>query len=75
MAKAKTKAPILTLSEDKYLRELVEKKQPVVVRLLTHEEYSGTVEFFDAGMIRLTRADAPNLFLYKKDIQYLWEVE
>lgn len=75
MAKAKTKAPELTLAEDKYLRSLVESRQPVAVLLYTKELYEGVVEFFDATFIRLTRERGPNLFLYKRDIKYLWEVD
>jgi sRNA-binding regulator protein Hfq len=74
MAKAKTKAPELTLAEDHYLRSLVESRQPVAVLLYTKELYEGVVEFFDSTFIRLTRERGPNLFLYKRDIKYLWEV-
>lgn len=74
MAKAKTKAPDQTFEEVKYLRELIERQTPVVVRLLDGEEVTGRVEFFDAHFIRLTRDGLPNLFLFKHEIKYLWEL-
>ena len=41
--------------------------------LADDREFGGTVEFFDAQFIRLTREEGPNLFLYKHDIKYLYE--
>jgi len=38
------------------------------------EEVSGRIEFYDQHFIRLTRDGAPNLFLYKHEIKYLWEL-
>lgn len=74
MATSKTKAPEQTLEENKYLRRLAETRQLVRVRLSTNEEFDGIVEFFDEGFIRLTRDGEPNLFVYKHDIKYLYEV-
>ncbi len=74
MSKAKTKAPDTTLAEVEYLRGLVEKQIPVKVRLANNEEVSGRLEFFDAGFIRLTRDGKPNLFIYKHEIKYLYEI-
>ena len=44
------------------------------VRLSDNQEVEGIVEFYDATFIRLTREGAPNLFLYKHDIKYLYEL-
>jgi len=71
---AKTKAPEQTFEEVKYLRHLIENRIPVRVRLTGNEEVSGIVEFYDTHFIRLTREDGPNLFLFKHDIKYLYEV-
>ena len=38
-----------------------------------NDEVQGLVEFFDASFIRITRHNAPNLFLFKHDIKYLYE--
>lgn len=74
MAKAKTKAPVLTLAEDAYLRQLAASKVPVAVKLTGGEIIEGTVEIFDADMIRLAPFEAPSSLLYKEDIVYLWEI-
>ena len=71
---SKTKAPEHTYEEVKYLRHLIDDQIPVRVRLSNNQEVEGTVEFYDANFIRLTRHREPNLFLYKHDIKYLYEV-
>ena len=73
MSKSKTKAPEQTFEEVKYLRHLIDHEIPVGIRLSSNEEVHGTIEFYDANFIRLTRRDAPNLFLFKHDIKYLYE--
>ena len=73
VSKAKTKAPEQTFEEVKYLRYLIEKAITVRIRLSSNEEVVGVIEFYDANFIRVTRLDAPNLFLYKHDIKYLYE--
>lgn len=74
MASSKTKAPEQTFQEGKYLRHLVDGRTPVGLRLITGESIEGIVEFFDESFLRLTRNGQPNLFIYKHDIAYLWEV-
>ena len=74
MATAKTKAPEQTFEEVNYLKRLIEKKVPVCVRIAENEEFKGVIEFFDTNLIRLTRAGEPNLFLYKHDIKYIYEI-
>jgi host factor-I protein len=74
-AKAKNKPPEQTFQEVKYLRYLVEHEIPVCVKLVDNEEVSGIVEFYDQGFIRITREGAPNLFVFKHDIKYLFELE
>ena len=68
------KAPEQTFKEVEYLKELIQNKTPVHVRLIDDEEVDGVVEFYDTGFIRLTREGKPNLFLYKHDIKYLHEL-
>jgi sRNA-binding regulator protein Hfq len=69
----KTKPPDQTLEEVRYLRYLIKDEVPVRVRMVDNEEFRGTIEFYDAGFIRLTRADGPNLFIYKHEIKYIAE--
>jgi sRNA-binding regulator protein Hfq len=71
--KPKTKPPDQTLEEVRYLRYLIDDEVPVRVRMVDNEEFLGTIEFYDAGFIRLTRTDGPNLFIYKHDIKYIAE--
>ena len=75
MAGSKTKAPEKTFEEARYLRYLAENRVPVRVRLTDNSELHGIVEFYDVTFIRLTRAGEPNLFVFKHDIKYLYEVE
>jgi host factor-I protein len=74
LATSKTKAPEQTFEETKYLRHLAETQTRVRVRLSDNQEVEGTVEFYDANFIRLTRDGDPNLFLFKHDIKYLYEL-
>lgn len=69
----KSRAPEQTFEEVRYLRHLIDNEIPVRVRLRDNEEVSGTIEYYDASFIRLTRQGAPNLFIYKHDIKYLYE--
>ncbi|HEV8413545.1 MAG TPA: hypothetical protein VGQ49_08110 [Bryobacteraceae bacterium] len=72
---SKTKAPEQTFEEVRYLRRLSENRVPVRIRLTDNSEVAGIVEFYDVDFIRLTREGEPNLFLYKHDIKYLYEVD
>jgi host factor-I protein len=47
----------------------------VTVRLLSGETVNGWIEYYDEKMVRLTRTDAPNLFIYKEQIAYIVEAE
>ena len=75
MASSKTKAPEQTLEENRYLRRLVDSKARVCLKLFTNEQIEGQIEFFDESFLRLNRTDAPNLFVYKHDVKYLWEAD
>lgn len=59
--------------EGEYLRHLAEEKTPVVIQLVTGESFRGHIEYYDRRFIRLTRQGAPNLFIFKQDIKYLYE--
>jgi len=74
--KAKTaRPPEQTLEEVKYLKHLIEQKIPVEVKLSDNEIVQGVLEYYDQRFIRLTRDGAPNLFIFKHDIKYLYEVD
>jgi sRNA-binding regulator protein Hfq len=77
VAESKSKSarpPEQTLEEIKYLKHLIEMKTPVRVKLSDNEIVEGVVEYYDQRFIRITRVDAPNLFIFKHDIKYLYEV-
>jgi len=63
-----------TLEEIRYLKHLIEKKIPVCVKLADNEMVKGVVEYYDQRFIRITRTGAPNLFIFKHDIKYLYEI-
>jgi sRNA-binding regulator protein Hfq len=71
--KLKSPPPNETGQESSYLRMLAEKQTSVTVRLMGGEVFRGWVEYFDHNMIRLTRTDAPNLFIFKHEILYIAE--
>ena len=69
-----TRPPEQTFEEIKYLKKLIDGKIPVRVRLSDNEEVQGVIEYYDHRFIRITRAGKPNLFIFKHDIKYLFEV-
>lgn len=73
-ASSKKKAPETTLREVEYWKDLIARKQNVRVRLMDNQEHTGTVEYFDASIVRITRAGQANLFVFKHDIKYVFEV-
>jgi host factor-I protein len=72
--KKSSRPPEQTLEEIKYLKHLIEKKTPVCVKLSDNQEVRGVIEYYDQRFIRITRNGAPNLFIFKHDIKYLYEV-
>lgn len=73
-SKAKSsRPPEQTFEEIKYLKQLIERKTLVCVKLSGGEEVRGVIEYYDQRFIRITRAGAPNLFIFKHDIKYLYE--
>jgi host factor-I protein len=71
--KGKTPPPEETYQEGAYLKQLGEKQKPVTIKLVHGEMVRGWVEYYDRGMIRLTREGAPNLFIFKHEIMYISE--
>jgi sRNA-binding regulator protein Hfq len=73
MGSKKRKAPETTLEEPRYLKQLAQNRTPVCIKLADNQNVRGVIEFFDEAFIRVTRENAPNLFVYKHDIKYLYE--
>ena len=71
---SQAKAPDRTFLEVRYLQHLVDEHVPVRVRMSDNQEVEGVIEFYDASFIRLSREGVPNLFLFKQDLKYLYEL-
>jgi host factor-I protein len=71
--KGRTPPPEETLEEATYLKSLGEKQKPVSLKLANGEVVHGWIEYYDKNMVRLTRQDAPNLFIFKHEIMYIAE--
>lgn len=69
-----SRPPEQTMEEVRYLRHLIDGRIPICVKLADNEEVRGVVEYYDHRFIRVTRENAPNLFIFKHDIKYLYEV-
>jgi host factor-I protein len=70
----KAKSPPEETSEEAaYLKLLGEKQKPVTIKLADGEIVQGWIEYYDRSMLRLTREDKPNLFIFKHDIVYIAE--
>jgi sRNA-binding regulator protein Hfq len=70
----RTSPPESTNREVEYIKYLIEKEIPVVVRLADNQEVTGVIEYYDQSFIRLTRRNQPNLFIFKQEIKYLYEL-
>ena len=66
-------APETTFREAEYIDRLSKSRTPVVVKLIDGEEIRGWIEYYDKNMVRLTREDQPNLFIFKHEIMYIAE--
>jgi host factor-I protein len=71
--RSKNPPPGETGQEALYLRSLSERKIPVSVKLRDGDVVKGWIEYFDDGMLRLTREGKPNLFIYKHQIRSISE--
>jgi host factor-I protein len=71
--RSKTPPPGETGQEALYLRSLSERQINVQIKLRDGETVRGWIEYFDDGMLRLTREGKPNLFIYKHQIRTITE--
>ena len=71
--RSKSPPPGETGQEGLYLKSLSERKIHVSVKLRDGEVVKGWIEYFDDGMLRLTREGKPNLFIYKHQIRTITE--
>jgi host factor-I protein len=65
--------PDETFEEAAYLKALGEKQKIVSLKLADGEIVRGWIEYYDKNMVRVTREDGPNLFIFKHEIVYIAE--
>ena len=70
----KNRAPEQTHEEVRYIKYLIDRQLPVCVRMTDNEDAEGIIEYYDTSFIRLTREEGPNLFIFKHDIKYIYEL-
>ena len=73
MRRGKTPPPEDTFEEAAYLKSLGEKQKVVTLKLADGEVVRGWIEYYDKNMVRLTREEGPNLFIFKHEIVYISE--
>lgn len=71
--RSKAPPPGETGQEALYLRSLSDRQVQVTIKLRDGETVRGWIEYFDDGMLRLTREGKPNLFIYKHQIRTITE--
>jgi host factor-I protein len=71
--RSKTPPPGETGQEALYLRSLSDRQVIVTIKLRDGETVRGWIEYFDDSMLRLTRENLPNLFIYKNQIRNISE--
>ncbi len=73
-APAKKTAPSeQTNAENFYYQKQMQTKTPMVVVLRDGEEVHGIIEWYDKHCIKLNRAGAANLMIYKPAIKYMFK--
>src|ERR1700722_20033145 len=71
--KKRTPPPDETFEEPNSLKSLGEKQKVVSLKLADGEVVRGWIEYYDKNMVRVTREDGPNLFIFKHEIVYIAE--
>jgi len=74
LRQSRTPPPGDTGQEALYLRSLSDRQVSVQVQLRDGETIDGWIEYFDDGMVRITREGHPNLFIYKQQIRTITEL-
>jgi host factor-I protein len=69
----KNAPPEQTNAENFYYQKQMQSKTPMVVVLRDGEEIHGVIEWYDRACIKLNRAGAPNLMIYKPSIKYMYK--
>ena len=74
-ARRRAVPPEQTSAEAFYYLKQMNNRTPMVVVLDDGEQLRGHIEWYDRGCIKVHREDAPNMFVYKHCIKYLYKQE
>ena len=69
----KAPPPDQTNAENFYYQKQMQTKTPMVIVLRDGEEVHGYIEWYDKNCIKLNRAGAANLMIYKPAIKYMFK--
>jgi host factor-I protein len=69
----KSAPPEQTNAENFYYQKQMQSKTPMVIVLTDDEEVHGIIEWYDRTCIKVNRAGAPNLMIYKPSIKYMYK--
>jgi host factor-I protein len=69
----KSAPPEQTNAENFYYQKQMQSKTPMVIVLSDGEEVHGVIEWYDRTCIKVNRAGAANLMIYKPSIKYMYK--
>ena len=69
----KSAPPEQTNAENFYYQKQMQSKTPMVIVLSDDEEIRGVIEWYDRTCIKVNRAGAANLMIYKPSIKYMYK--
>ena len=69
----KTAPPEQTHAENFYYQKQMQARTPMVLVLHDGEEIHGIIEWYDKYCLKLNRASASNLLIYKPSIKYMYK--
>ena len=69
----KAPPPEQTNAENFYYQKQMQSKTPMVIVLSDGEQIHGVIEWYDKACIKVNRAGAPNLMIYKPSIRYMYK--
>ena len=69
----KAAPPDQTNAENFYYQKQMQSKTAMVIVLTDGEQVHGCIEWYDRACIKVNRAGAPNLMIYKPSIKYMYK--
>jgi host factor-I protein len=69
----KAAPPEQTNAENFYYQKQMQSKTPMVIVLTDGEQIHGVIEWYDRTCIKVNRAGATNLMIYKPSIKYMYK--